>query len=92
MSAKQKLNIWLTQATEPLPTICKMRTSLYADKLIERGHDVIWFATAFDHFSKKWVFKIEDYNMNAKLKTLDYMSPKEYLLKRYNIFIQSIVT
>lgn len=52
----QKLNIWLVQATEPLPTICKLRTSYYADKLIEKGHDVTWFATAFDHFSKKWLF------------------------------------
>jgi len=35
---------------------------------------------------------INDYNMNAKLKTLDYMSPKEYLLKKHNIFLQPIVT
>jgi len=69
MSTKQKLNIWLTQATEPLPTICKLRTSFYADKLIERGHDVIWFATAFDHFSKKWVFKKDtDFKLENGLK------------------------
>ena len=30
---------------------------------------------------------INDYNIKAKLKSLDYMSPKEYLLKNHNINI-----
>ena len=30
--------------------------------------------------------------MEAKLKSLDYMSPKEYLLKNHNINILSIVS
>jgi IS30 family transposase len=41
---------------------------------------------------KKLIEFINNYNMNAKLKTLDYLSPKEYFLKKHNIFIQSIVT
>jgi mRNA-degrading endonuclease YafQ of YafQ-DinJ toxin-antitoxin module len=36
------------------------------------------------------IFSIE--KNTYKLKTLDYLSPKDYLLKKHNIFIQSIVT
>lgn len=38
-------------------TVRRMRTALLADKLIERGHDVLWWASAFDHFRKVWIFK-----------------------------------
>jgi len=51
--------IWLIQIGEPLPfdeNIKKMRTALLADKLLERGHEVLWWTSAFDHFGKKWLF------------------------------------
>ncbi|MEK7308718.1 MAG: glycosyltransferase family 4 protein [Nitrospirota bacterium] len=87
MSAKQKLNIWLTQATEPLPMICKLRTSLYADKFIERGHNVIWFASAFDHFSKKWIYKKDtdvELENGVKIKALKGIGYKKNIsLARY---------
>lgn len=87
MSTNQKLNIWLIQATEPLPTIRKLRTSHYADKLIERGHNVIWFASAFDHFSKKWVFdKDTDFELEngVKIKALKGIGYKKNIsLTRY---------
>ncbi|MFB0562301.1 MAG: glycosyltransferase family 4 protein [Candidatus Lokiarchaeia archaeon] len=54
------MNIWLIQTGEPLPleeNIKKMRTAFLAEKLIERGHSVVWWASAFDHLKKKWVFK-----------------------------------
>jgi len=54
------LNVWLVQTGEPLPVdndIRKMRTALLADKLIEREHSVVWWSSAFDHFTKEWLFK-----------------------------------
>ncbi len=44
------------------------------------------------YLESKLIEFINDYNMNAKLKTLDYLSPKEYLLEKHNICIQPIVT
>lgn len=57
---KNHLNIWLTQTGEPLPLDNgnqKMRTGLLADHLLSRGHSVLWWGSAFDHFSKRWVLK-----------------------------------
>ncbi len=52
------MNIWLIQIGEPLPLeagVRKMRTALLADKLLERGHSVYWWASAFEHQRKKWI-------------------------------------
>lgn len=54
------MNIWLIQTGEPVPVgdnIKKMRTAILADKLVERGHSVLWWVSAFDHFKKDWIFK-----------------------------------
>jgi len=54
------MNIWLIQIGEPLPldqNVRKMRTTILADKLIERKHSVVWWASSFDHFTKKWKFQ-----------------------------------
>lgn len=54
------MNIWLIQTGESLPlngNTSKMRTALLADKLTRRGHKVLWWASAFDHFKKEWIFK-----------------------------------
>ena len=54
------MNIWLFQVAEPLPittSVRKMRTALLADKLIDRGHSVLWWTSAFSHLEKKWIFK-----------------------------------
>lgn len=62
------MNIWLLQTGESLPIengIHKMRTAVLADKLVERGHNVLWWASAFDHFKKNWVFK-EDTELDLK--------------------------
>jgi len=52
------LNIWVLQIGEPLPTrtVREMRTALLCRQLIARGHAVLWWASAFDHFSKEWLF------------------------------------
>ncbi len=54
------MNIWLIQTGEPLPLETgdrKMRTAMLADKLIERGHSVVWWSSAFDHLKKKWLYE-----------------------------------
>ncbi len=62
------MNIWLIQIGEALPVkagIRKLRTAYLADKLTERGHGVLWWASAFDHFEKRWLYD------NDKEVTLD---------------------
>lgn len=56
----RNLNIWLIKIGEPLPIengVQKMRTAMLADKLVKRGHNVLWWSSAFDHFKRKWLFK-----------------------------------
>ncbi len=54
------MNIWLLQTGEPLPlsdNIRKMRTAILADALVARGHNVLWWTSAFEHQRKAWVVK-----------------------------------
>lgn len=56
------MNVWLIQIGEALPIdpkIRKLRTALLAEKLIEKGHTVLWWVSAFDHLQKKWIFNKE---------------------------------
>lgn len=50
-----------------------MRTAMLADVLAQRGHQVLWWTSAFDHFNKKWHFEtdtdFELYN-GVKVKAL----------------------
>jgi glycosyltransferase involved in cell wall biosynthesis len=68
------LNIWLIQTGEPLPfndNVRKMRAALLAEKLIDRGHDVLWWTSAFDHFKKEWIFNQEtEYSLIDNLKII----------------------
>ena len=46
-----------------------MRTAILADKLMERGHSVLWWASVFDHFKKTWVFnKTNDIKLDNGLR------------------------
>ena len=52
------MNVWLIQPGEPLPISGnerKMRTALLADKLVERGHNLLWWASAYEHQRKVWL-------------------------------------
>ena len=54
------MKVWLTQISEPLPIrpgVRKLRTAMLADKLVERGHEVLWWTSAFDHFNKRMLFE-----------------------------------
>lgn len=51
------MNIWLLQASEPMPVVNKgerlLRTGMIAEELNKRGHSIVWFSNTFDHFKKK---------------------------------------
>ena len=55
------MKIWLLQSSEPMPVLNPnmrlLRTGMMAEKLTERGHEVIWFNNSFDHFTKKQMVK-----------------------------------
>lgn len=56
------MKIWLIQPGERLPLspdVRKMRTAYLADTLVERGHEVVWWASTFDHYQKKWICERE---------------------------------
>lgn len=53
------MNIWLVTIGEPLPSDKEskmLRTGMLAERLVARGHHVLWFASAFDHLKKQWAF------------------------------------
>lgn len=63
------MNVWLITIGEILPIkegARKGRTAHLADALLQRGHRVVWWTSAFDHFKKEWV--------SEKDKTLDLSS------------------
>lgn len=60
------MNIWLFQTGEPLPvssSVRVMRTGHLANELAARGHSVTWWASQFNHYSKKW----EDFGENNEV-------------------------
>jgi glycosyltransferase involved in cell wall biosynthesis len=53
--------VWLATIGEPLPVQegakdRSHRTGLFARLLAERGHDVVWWTSTYDHFRKKHLF------------------------------------
>lgn len=51
------LDIWIVHTGEPLPGAgFEMHAAQLAREIARRGHRVLWWNTAFDHFSKKWVY------------------------------------
>ena len=55
---KEPRTAWLVQSGEPLPLspgVRRMRSAMLAEELIGRGYDVIWWTSAFDHFTKTWI-------------------------------------
>ena len=69
------MNIWLLRTSEPMPVVDKdgriLRMGMIAEELSRRGHNVTWFASTFNHFTKKQSFdkdaivKVKDnYHLN----------------------------
>ncbi len=54
------MNVWLVKIGEPLPTKSDAgrpyRTGLLAQSLLARGHDVTWWSSTFNHFTKRHQF------------------------------------
>lgn len=49
------MNIWIIETGEPMPTdgnVRLMRCGILASTLLERGHEVVWWASTFDHARK----------------------------------------
>ena len=64
------MNIWLVKTGEPLPIrsgVRKMRTAILADKLLEGGHNVFWWTSAFNH-QKKVMISSRDKNFDISEK------------------------
>jgi glycosyltransferase involved in cell wall biosynthesis len=52
------MRVWLLQIGETLPLDKQarhLRTAIVAEKLVQRGHTVVWWASALDHFTKEWI-------------------------------------
>jgi glycosyltransferase involved in cell wall biosynthesis len=53
------VKVWLVKSGEPLPTggpaVRLFKTGLLAKALAGRGHEITWWTTSFDHFSKRHV-------------------------------------
>ena len=84
------MKVWLLQIGEQLPVnseVTKLRTWLLADKLVDRGHEVLWWASAFDHIRKEMVFsedtdiQVEDGLRVRALKGIGYW--RTVSLRRY---------
>ncbi|MBL8023936.1 MAG: glycosyltransferase family 4 protein [Elusimicrobia bacterium] len=55
----KSLSVWVVQVGENMrfaenPVL--QRTGYLVEKLVERGHRVLWWGSAFDHFKKEWLF------------------------------------
>ncbi len=54
------MNIWLLQASEPMPIVNKgerlWRMGMIAEEMTKRGHQITWFSNTFDHYQKKQLF------------------------------------
>ena len=54
------MKIWLLQSSEPMPVVNSdirlFRTGMLAEELSKSGHDVLWFANSFEHYTKKQMF------------------------------------
>lgn len=52
------MRVWLVQPGESFPFVQsarKLRTGHVASELASRGHDVVWWGSAFDHFRHDWI-------------------------------------
>lgn len=86
------MNIWLLQASEPMPVVNSgerlLRMGMIAEELSRRNHKTIWFSNTFDHFHKKQLYDkdtVIDVNDHYKLYLLHAMGYKR------NISISRII-
>lgn len=56
------MNVWLVTIGEPVPVcegVCDrlLRTGYFAHLLANKGRNVVWWTSTFDHFRKKQLFE-----------------------------------
>ena len=99
MLNKKKLNVWVLQTGEPLIIDGNnqrlMRGMNLANKLVERGHKVLFFSSAFNHQKKlQRTFKNKKIIFNSNLSFYLIASPgykKNISIKRfYDHFVLAI--
>jgi len=71
------MQFWLITIGEPLPVdgdnVRLYRTGLLANLLVEKGHNVLWWTSTYDHFKKKHRFfkdSVINVNDNLRIKLL----------------------
>jgi len=71
------MKIWMFQAGEPLAVNGKkerlLRTGMMCEELSKRGHNITWFATTFDHFTKEQLYDkdtVIDIKSNYKMNLI----------------------
>ncbi len=83
------MNIWLIQTGEIIPFSENdrlMRTGYLAKELIRRGHEVIWWTSAFEHQKRRWIKDKKNYN-NIKNLEINFLKgcgySKNLSIRRY---------
>lgn len=75
------LNVWLIQIGEPIPIkkgIRKQRLSLLCEEVINKGHHVIRWGSAFDHITKKMIFETDTEIRIAQNYTIKFVKGLGY--------------
>lgn len=84
------MRVWLLKISEPLPLNAKVnkgRTAMLAEKLAERGHEVVWWLSSFDHQKKTMIMrddaelKLAPAVLVKALKGISYS--RNFSLRRY---------
>lgn len=69
------MRIWLITIGEPLPIDSSNErlygTGVLANLLIEKGHEIIWWTSTFDHIRKR-----QRFNMNSSIDINNYFKIK----------------
>ena len=86
------MNVWLLRTSEPMPVVDKegriLRMGMIAEELSKRGHNVTWFASTFNHFTKKQSF---DKDTIVKIKDNYYLNLSYAPAYTKNISIERIL-
>lgn len=86
------MNIWLLRTSEPMPVVDKdgrtLRMGMIAEELSKRGHNVTWFASTFNHFTKQQSF---DKDTIVKVKDNYYLNLSYAPAYKKNISLERIL-
>lgn len=86
------MNIWLLRTSEPMPVVDKdertLRMGMIAEELSKRGHNVTWFASTFNHFTKQQSF---DKDTIVKVKENYYLNLSHAPAYKKNISLERIL-